>query len=64
MIYLNEVSSKVIIFQMEWHSLIIWARSSSLFTDNRILDDMLHDITINREFKNKNYIYAFGFGES
>ena len=54
---LSEVSSEVISFQIELHSLISWVKSSGLFQDYRIFKDMHHGITINREFE-KNYIYA------
>ena len=55
---LSEVSSEVISFQIELHSLITWVRSSDLFQNYRIFEDMHHGITINQEFENKIYIYA------
>ena len=47
----SEVSSEVISFQIELHSLITWLKSSGLFQDNSIFEDMHHDIRINREFE-------------
>ena len=56
---LSEVFSKVIRFQIELHPIIIWVKSSGLFQDYGIFEDMHHGMTINREFeKNKNYIYG------
>ena len=56
---LSEVSSEVISFHIELHSLITWVKSSGLFQDYRIFEDMHHGITIHQEFeKNKNYMYA------
>ena len=48
---LGEVSSKVINFQIELHLSITWVKSSGLFQDYRIFEDMRHGITINREFE-------------
>ena len=42
---LREVSSEVISFQIELHSLITWVRSSDLFLNYRIFEDMHHGIT-------------------
>ena len=42
---LCEVSSKVISFQIELHLLITWVKSSGLFQDYRIFEDMHHGIT-------------------
>ena len=42
---LGEVSSEVISFQIELHSLITWLKSSGLFEDYRIFEDMHHGIT-------------------
>ena len=42
---LREVSSKVISFQIELHSFITWVKSSGLFQDYRIFEDMHHGIT-------------------
>ena len=42
---LSEVSSKVISFQIELHPLITWIKSSDLFQDYRIFEDMHHGIT-------------------
>ena len=43
---LSEVSSEVISFQLELHSLITWVKSSGLFQDYRIFEDMHHGITL------------------
>ena len=43
---LSEVSSKVISFQIELHPLITWVKSSGLFQDYRIFEDMHHGITL------------------
>ena len=48
---LSDTSSKVISFQIELHPLITWVKSSGLFQDYRIFEDMRHGITINREFQ-------------
>ena len=48
---LSEVSSEVISFQIELHSIITWVKSSGLFQDYRIFEDRHHGITINREFE-------------
>ena len=45
---LSEVSSEVISFQIELHSLITWVRSSDLFQNYRIFEDMHHGITYSR----------------
>ena len=59
---INEGSSEVISFQIELHSLITWVKSSGLFQDYRIFEDMHHGITINREFlKIKFTLLHFGF---
>ena len=42
---INEVSSKIISFRMELHLSIIWVKSSGLFQDYRIFEDMYHGIT-------------------
>ena len=42
---MSEVSSEVISFQIELHSLITWVRSSGKFQDYRIFEDMHHGIT-------------------
>ena len=42
---LSEVSSEVISFQIELHSLITWVKNSGLFQDYRIFEDMHHGIT-------------------
>ena len=47
----SEVSSEVISFQIELHSIITWVKSSGLFQDYRIFEDMHQGITINREFE-------------
>ena len=47
---LSEVSSKIISFQVELHLLLTWVKSSGLFQEYRIFEDMRHGITINREF--------------
>ena len=61
---LSEVSSEVISFQIELHSLITWDKSSGIFQDYRIFEDMHHGITINREFeKIKITCMHFGFEE-
>ena len=61
---LSEVSSEVISFQIELHSLITWVRSSGLFQDYRIFEDMHHGITINREFEKIKLTYThFRFEE-
>ena len=60
---LSEVSSEVISFQIELLSLINWVKSSSLFQDYRIFDDMHHGITINRELEKKITNMHFGFEE-
>ena len=41
---LSEVSSKVISFRIELHPLITWVKSSGLFQDYRIFEDMRHGI--------------------
>ena len=46
---LSETSSEVISFQIELHSIITWVKSSGLFQNYRIFEDMHHGITINRE---------------
>ena len=46
----SEVSSKIISFQIELHLLFTWVKSSGLFQEYRIFEDMCHGITINREF--------------
>ena len=43
---LGEVSSEVISCQIELHSLITWVKSSGLFQDYRIFEDMHHGITL------------------
>ena len=43
---LSEVSSEVISFQIELHSLVTWVKSSGLFQDYRIFEDMHHGITV------------------
>ena len=43
---LSKVSSKVLSFQRELHPLITWVKSSGLFQDYRIFEDMHHGITI------------------
>ena len=61
---LSEVSSEVISFQIELHSLIPWVKRSGLFQDYRIFEDMHHGITINREFEKVKITYMhFGFEE-
>ena len=55
---LSEVSSKVISFQRELHPLISWVKSSGLFQDYRVFEDMHHGITINREFEKLKITYA------
>ena len=61
---LSEVSSEVISFQIELHSLITWVRSSDVFQNYRIFEDMHHGITINREFEKIKFTYThFGFEE-
>ena len=61
---LSEVSSKVISFQRELHPLISWVKSSGLFQDYRVFEDMHHGITINREFEKLKFTYThFGFEE-
>ena len=45
---LSEVSSEVISFQIELHSLISWVKSSGLFQDYRIFEDMHHGITLSK----------------
>ena len=42
---LSEVSSKVISFQIELHPIISWVKSSGLFQEYRIFEDMHHGIT-------------------
>ena len=42
---LSEVSSKVISFQIELHPLNTWVKSSGLFQDLKIFEDMHHGIT-------------------
>ena len=42
---LNEVYSNIISFRMELHLSIIWVKSSGLFQDYRIFEDMHHGIT-------------------
>ena len=60
----SEVSSKVISFQIELHPIITWVKSSGLFQDYRIFEDMCHGITINREFEKIKITYMhFGFEE-
>ena len=62
---LSEVSSKVISFQIELHPLNTLVKSSGLFQDYRIFEDMHHGITINREFKKQNLdICTLGLGSS
>ena len=48
---ISEDSSEVISFHIELHSLITWVRSSDLFQNYRIFEDMHHGITIKREFE-------------
>ena len=48
---ISDDSSEVISFHIELHSLIIWVRSSDLFQNYRIFEDMHHGITIKREFE-------------
>ena len=61
---ISEVSSKMISFQIELHSIITWVKSSGLFQDYRIFEDMHHGITINREFEKLKITYMlFGFEE-
>ena len=43
---LSEVSSEVISFQIEIHSIITWVKSSGLLQDYRIFEDMHHGITL------------------
>ena len=43
---LSELSSEVISFQIEVHSLITWVKSSGVFQDYRIFEDMHHGITM------------------
>ena len=45
---LSEVSSKVISFQIELHPLITWVKSSGLFQDYRLFEDMHHGIIASR----------------
>ena len=45
---LSEVSSKIISFQIELHLLITWVKSSGLFQDYRIFEDMHHGITFSK----------------
>ena len=46
---------------MKLYISIIWVKSSGLFPDYRIFEDMHHGITINREFRNlKLYICTLG----
>ena len=60
----GEVSSEVISFQLELHSLITWVKSSDLFQNYRIFEDMHHGITINREFEKIKLTYThFRFEE-
>ena len=62
---LSEVSSDVISFQTELHSLISWVKSSGLFQDKKIFEDMHHGITLNREFEKYNlHIRTLGLGSS
>ena len=48
---LSEVSSEVISFQTESHSIITWVRSSDLFQNYRIFEDMHHGITKDEYFQ-------------
>ena len=60
----SEVSSEVISFQIELHSLIAWVRSSDLFQKYGIFEDMHHGIRINWEFEKIKITYMhFGFEE-
>ena len=52
----SEVSSKVISFQIELHLLITWVKSSGLFQDYRIFEDMRHASQSTGNLKNENYI--------
>ena len=62
---ISEVSSEIISFHLELHSLISWVKCSGLFQDQRIFEDMHHGITINREFeKLKLYICTLGLRSS
>ena len=47
---LSEVSSEVISFQIELQSLNTWVKSSGLFQDYRIFEDMHHGITCSSIF--------------
>ena len=47
---LSEVSSKGISFQIELHLLITWVKSSGLFQDYRIFEDMRHGIPSRFDF--------------
>ena len=61
---LSEVSSEIISFQTELHSLSTWVRSSDLFQNYRIFEDMHHGNTINREFEKIKFTNThFGFEE-
>ena len=61
---LREVSSKVISFQIELHSLITWVKSSGLFQDYIIFEDMHHGITINRELEKKLHTWTLSLRSS
>ena len=55
---LSEVSSEVISFLIELHSIITWVRSSDLFQIYKIFEDMHHGITINRKFEKRKFTYT------
>ena len=50
---LSDVSSKAISFQIDLHPLNTLVKSLGLFQEYRVFEDMLHGITINREFGKK-----------
>ena len=47
---LSEVSSEAFSFQIELHSLITWVRSSDLFQNYRIFEDMHHGIRLDHQY--------------
>ena len=50
---LGEVSSKIISFQIELHLIITWVKSSDIFQDYKIFEDMHHGITLIPDFYEK-----------